>query len=396
MNLLKPIQNRKELSTMKWEYEKSRTGFDDILSFGTADMDFKSPQPILDKIIKIANTGHLGYPFIRDSYYQSISNYLEKLCGWKIDAKSSVANNVGIYTSIFNVIDALTDENDEVIIQTPVHFCFTQMLKDNNRTVIENPLVNKNNRYEIDFEHLESLFTKNTKLFWLCNPHNPVGRAWTKKELTRIGQLCLKYNVKILSDDVYCGLTFKDKKYIPIASISKEISNITITCYSTSKIYNTTGIKFSYIVCENPKLLAKYNQSLQKLDLTYGFNLIGLEITECAYYKCDEWLDELLDCVSENFKILKKYLNNTNPNINIIDNDATYFAWLDLRYLNKSSDYIVKYLEQKYHIILGTGSNLGSGGDGYIRINLATTSKILIEGLNRFSKGILELEKTNI
>lgn len=382
------VLKRDGLSTMKWEYEIKRTGNPDILSYSTADMDFKSPAPILDAIHEIADAGHLGYPFVKDSYYQSIEEYLEHMCGWKIDARKSVGNNVGIYTAVWNILDALTQEGDEVIIQSPVHFCFAQMLRDNNRIVVENPLKNADNRYEIDFEQLEKCFTQKTRLFWLCNPHNPVGRVWTKEELMKIGEICLKHNVKILSDDVYCGLTFEGHQYTPIASLSKEISDITITCYSTSKIYNTTGLKFSYVVAENPEILKRYQMSLQKLDLTYGFNMIGLAVTEVAYRECNEWLRDLMKYVQDNLNYVKTFMNEKLHKVRVVESDGTYFAWLDLRYLGISSDELAKTLEKEGDIVLGSGTGLGTGGDGYLRMNIACPRSILEKGLERFKKVI--------
>ena len=283
----------------------------------------------------------------------------------------------------------MTREGDEIIIQTPVHFCFSSMIRDNHRTVVENPLKNVNGKYEIDFEHLESCFSKKTKLLWICNPHNPVGRAWDREELLQIGELCLKHNVRILSDDVYCGLLYPGISYIPIASLSKEISDITITCYSTSKTYNTTGIKFSYVVIENLDLMVLYEGALRQLDLNYGINLMGLAVTEAAYNECDEWVRCLMEHVQNNEKVLKGFLEREIPEVSLIESEATYFAWLDCRKVTESSDKLADLLEQKAHIILESGEHLGTGGNGYIRINLACPRTTLMRGMERVKKMIL-------
>ena len=381
--------SRDGLSTMKWEYEIDRTGFSDILSYGTADMDYPSPEPICRAICKVAEKGHLGYPYVKESYYKAIESWLLRTTGWRIDARRSVSNHVGIYTSVWNVIQSMTREGDEIIIQTPVHFCFSSMIRDNHRTVVENPLKNVNGKYEIDFEHLESCFSKKTKLLWICNPHNPVGRAWDREELLQIGELCLKHNVRILSDDVYCGLLYPGISYIPIASLSKEISDITITCYSTSKTYNTTGIKFSYVVIENLDLMVLYEGALRQLDLNYGINLMGLAVTEAAYNECDEWVRCLMEHVQNNEKVLKGFLEYEIPEVSLIESEATYFAWLDCRKVTESSDKLADLLEQKAHIILESGEHLGTGGNGYIRINLACPRTTLMRGMERVKKMIL-------
>ncbi len=374
---------REGLSSMKWEYEKERTGFDDILSYGTADMDFKSPEPVRKAICRVAEKGHLGYPYVPDSYYSAVENWLYRTTGWKIDGRQSISNHVGIYTSVWNVIQSMTREGDEIIIQTPVHFCFGEMIRCNHRTVVENPLKNVDGRYEIDFDQLESCFTRRTKLMWICNPHNPVGRAWTKEELTEIGRLCLKHKVRILSDDVYCGLLLPGNTYTPIASLSKEISDITITCYSPSKTYNTTGIKFSYVVAENLDMMELYDEALHQLDLNYGINLFGLAVTEAAYNECDGWVRELMEYIRENLEFLKVYLAENIPDITLVESEATYFAWLDCRSLGISSDALAEELEQEAHVILGSGEGLGTGGNGYLRMNLACPKKTLLRGLER-------------
>ncbi|HML69342.1 MAG TPA: aminotransferase class I/II-fold pyridoxal phosphate-dependent enzyme [Clostridia bacterium] len=374
------------LSRMKWEFELKKSADPDLLSFGTADMDFRSPQPILDAISAIADVGHLGYPYISDHYYSSIENWLHRATGWCVDVRSCAANNVGIYTAVWTILDAFTQLGDEVIIQTPAHFCFTSMVKDNDRSLVENPLREVNGRYEMDFEQLERSFSNKTKLFWLCNPHNPVGRAWTKEELMKLAKICLAHRVPILSDDVYCGLTYPGISYTPIASLSRDISQNTITCYSTSKSYNTTGVKYSFCITENPELLKKYNKSLQKLDLTYGFNIIGIAITEAAYEQCDDWLAELMGYVQSNMQKTEQFLKDEMPRVSISHADSTYFAWMDVSCFHLPADDLVEMLKREAHILVCSGAELGKGGEGHIRFNLACPASILEEGLKRFGQ----------
>lgn len=374
------------LQRMKWEAEYDRTHDPSLLSFGTADMDFKSPDPILQAIRKVADIGHLGYPYPTQDYYNAIENWLKKTGHWTIDARKCSAVNVGIYTAVWCVIDSLTQPGDEIIIQTPVHFCFQQLIRQNNRKVVMNPLVQKEpgGEYSMDFEQLEQCFTKNTKLFWLCNPHNPVGRAWKKDELRKLGEICLKHKVKILSDDVYCGLLFPNTIYTPIASLSKEISQNTITCYSPSKTYNTTGIKFSFIVTESNELLQKYTNSLGKLDLTYGVNQIGIATTIAAFNECDNWISELMFYIQDNYTYLKDTVHAQLPSVYVTQSDSTYFAWIDIRSLNLSDEIIANFFEKEAHILISPGAELGVGGKGFIRINLATSRSILDKGIQRF------------
>lgn len=374
-----------KLSRKKWEYEIERTGYDDLLSFGTADMDYHSPQPILDAIREVAEIGHLGYPHIRSSYYETIERWLERSTGWKIKAKESVIPHVGVYMSSITVMDALTNLGDEIIIQTPVHTRFTQLIKDNGRIPISNPLKRVNNRYEMDYEHLESIITAKTKILWLCNPHNPVGRAWTRDELKKLGDICLKHDLYIFTDDIYCGMVYPGIIYTPVASLSQELAQVTISCYSPSKCYNTTGANQSFVIIENEEIRNAYRKSLHKTDLDYAINIIGLAITEAAYGKCDDWLASLMVHIKKNHEFLSRYAQENMQGAVVTMTDSTYFGWIDMRSLKKSSGEIVKAFEDDAHVLANDGAALGMGGEGYIRMNLACPHDVLETGLKRMS-----------
>lgn len=394
----KPLQVQ-GLQRMKWEAEYDRTHDPSLLSFGTADMDFQSPEPILQAIHNVADMGHLGYPYLTQEYYSAIENWLKKIGHWTINARKCSSVNVGIYTAVWCVIDSLTNPDDEIIIQTPVHFCFQQLIRQNGRKVVMNPLIQKESggEYTMDFEQLEECFSEKTKLFWLCNPHNPVGRAWKKDELEKLGEICLKHGVKILSDDVYCGLLFPNTNYTPIASLSEELSQNTITCYSPSKTYNTTGIKFSFVVTESKELLQKYINSLAKLDLTYGVNQIGITTTIAAFNDCDDWINDLMHYIQNNYFYLKNTIQDHLPSIYVTQSDSTYFAWIDIRSLNLSDEMIANFFEKEAHILISLGKELGLGGEGFIRVNLATNRSILDVGIHRFIEACkkLYIEKNN-
>lgn len=222
------------LLRLKWEEERERASCPDLLCFGTADMDYRSPEPVLASLKSVLERGHLGYPKIPDLYYETIHNWLLHIAGWNVDTRCCVLQNSGVYVLAWGALQLLTKPGDAVVILTPVHSVFKELLTLNNRKTLECPLMLKNGFYEIDFSFLEGCLASGAKVLWLCNPHNPVGRAWTREELKKIADLCLRYQVTILSDDVYCGLTYAGKPYTPIASLSQEISYHTITFYSTS------------------------------------------------------------------------------------------------------------------------------------------------------------------
>ena len=372
------------LNRRKWEEEWMLNNDPSLLSFGTADMDFKAPQAILDAISGVVEKGHLGYQFIPDEYYKAIEDWLEELSGWKIDAKSSTSHNVGIYMSIWMILEAIASPGDEVIIQTPVHFCFKEMLKDNGLVPVENELKRMGDSYTMDFEDLERCFSPRTKAVWICNPHNPVGRAWSRGELERLAAICLKHDVVIISDDVYCGLLYDGASYTPVASLSPEVSQRTVTCYSTSKIYNTTGLRYSFIVTESKDLMEKYITVLHRLDMTYGISTIGIVSTTAAFTKAGSWLHEVMEQVQENYKVLEDAAGRLSG-VKLFKPDATYFAWLDLSCLGLDPGELGERLLKDAHLVVENGAHLGKGGEGCIRVNLGCGESTLRRGLERLT-----------
>lgn len=371
------------LSRLKWEYERERASYDDLLCFGTADMDYRSPEPILSALRNVLERGHLGYPMIPTAYYEAIHNWLLRTASWDIDARCSVAQNAGVYMAAWTALQILTVPGDQVTILTPVHFCFKEMLRLNGRLTVECPLQLDGDTYRIDFHSLEACLASGSKVLWLCNPHNPVGRAWTKEELQQIADLCLRYQIFILSDDVYCGLMFPGKVYTPIASLSKEISYRTVTLYSISKTYNTAGLRHAFIVAENPEIYKNYIESLTAMNLQYGQNIMGITATIAALNECDPWLSGLMHKIADHHRFLSDYFAEHMPACKIMKTDAAYFAWIDLRALNVRPQMLSYLLEQETHIVVENGFLLGKGGAGFIRFNLAASETLLQEGAKR-------------
>lgn len=383
------------VATMKWTYERERLNDKTALCAGTADMDFPCAAPILDAIKECADKGFLGYPYITQDFYDAISNWLERTAGWQVDAKQCVATAVGIYSGAWVVLDAFTEPGDEIIIQTPVHSIFEHTIVTNGRVAVMNPLKAEGDSYVIDFEQLEECFTEKTKIFWLCNPQNPVGRLWTPEELKRLAEICLRHNVLIMSDDVYCGLVYSGYKYTPIASLSETISQNTITLYSTSKSYNTIGLRFSYLLTENSAYMEKIMTSLWKLHIVFGQNIIGIAATKAAYNECDIWLQEVMDYVKGNYEYLKKVLSEKAPEATLYKAEATYFAWLNLNYLHLSQEEITSFLEKEAHLVVEPGAAFGKGGEGYIRVNMAAKHDTFQKIADRLAEALVQMKKRN-
>ena len=384
------IASDEGLYRLKWEYERERTSYEDILCFGTADMDYCSPQPVLDAMKRALDRGHLGYPMIPDSYYEAIHNWLLRTTGWNVDARCSVAQGAGIYMEAWIILQLLTKPQDAVTILTPVHFCYKEILKLNERKVIECPLELTEEGYHINFGRLEACLESGTRLLWLCNPHNPIGHAWKKEELKKIAELCLKYKVYILSDDVYCGLLFPGAVYTPIASLSKEVSQYTVTLYSTSKTYNTAGLRHSFVITENPEIYKKYREFLTAISMEYGQNLMGIEATIAAFNECDGWLETLMEEISRKHQLLSEYFQKNMPGCRVIPSDSSYFAWIDLRSLKIRPQMLSHLIEQETHMLVENGYPLGKGGAGFVRLNLASPDNYLEDGAARLREFCLK------
>lgn len=377
------IASGEGLARLKWEYEQERMPCEDLLCFGTADMDYRSPEPILSALRDIIDRGHLGYPMVTDRYYDAIHDWLLRTASWDIDARSSVAQNSGIYMEAWNILQILTKPGDKVTILTPVHFCFREIINLNGRKAIECPLVIKGDTYEIDFDSLKACLASGTKVLWLCNPHNPVGRAWTKEELQKIADLCMDCRVYILSDDVYCGLMFPGKTYTPIASLSKEVSYRTVTLYSASKAYNTAGLRHAFLVAENPEIYKRYREALTAMNLDYGQNIMGIAAVTAALSECDSWLSNLMKEIAENHGFIAEFFKTYIPECKVMKAEAAYFAWIDMNALKLRPQTISYLIEQEAHMVVESGYTLGKGGAGFIRFNLAASREHLQEGARR-------------
>ena len=371
------------LSRLKWEWEKEKTGYDDLLAFGTADMDYRAPEPVLNALRKVIDRGHLGYPMVTDEFYNAIHDWLLRTAGWDIDGRTSISQNVGIYASARNIMEILTSPGDRITIMSPVHFCFSSMIRQNGRVVLECPLIYDGRGYAINYAALEACLSSGSRVLWLCNPHNPIGHAWTRDELMRIADICISHDAYIMSDDVYSGLLFPGVSYTPIASLSKEISSRTITMYSTSKSYNTTGLRHSFIVTESPDLFKEYTESISSQNLNYGLNIMGMTATIAALNECDGWLAALMEDISGKHRWFSRYFTDSLPGASIVPSDSTYFAWADMRRLDIPPRQLAYLIAEEEHMIVENGAELGKGGAGFIRINLATSMENIEKGADR-------------
>ena len=384
------IIDRSGTQSFKWDlYEK------DTLPLWVADMDFRAPQPIIDAIIERAEHGIFGYTYYPSTYYDALIKWFKRYYDWEIK-KEWLIFTPGVILAINLAIQGFSNPGDKVIVQNPVYYPFYGAIKTNGRQVLLNPLKLMNGRYQMDFENLEQIVKDSrTKLLILCNPHNPVGRLWTKEELTQLGDICLNNEIIIIADEIHCDLVYPGHKHTSFASISTSFAQNSITCTSASKTFNLPGLQLSNIIIPNQKIRQTFNNSLESVfipeELGYLPNVLSIVALQAAFEKCDDWLESLILYLKENLEYLKTFIKNKLPQIKIIEPEGTYLVWLDFRELNIEDHQLETFLLEKAKVVLDGGYKFGQGGEGFQRINIACPRSILEKALNRIFHAIKEL-----
>ncbi|HEY8363969.1 MAG TPA: MalY/PatB family protein [Haloplasmataceae bacterium] len=381
MNFAKVI-NRKNTNSVKWDYFQ-----EDLLPLWVADMDFRSPKEVIKALDKRVKHGIFGYTFPQESYYEAVINWMKKRHNWQIK-KDWIIRTPGIVTALNMIVQVFTKENDSVLIQRPVYTPFSEAIINNNRKLVNSPLILNNNHYEIDFDDFENkIINEKVKLFIMCSPHNPVGRVWTKDELIKMGNICLKHNVLMVVDEIHHDIVFKKYEHLPFASLSEEFSLNCITCTAPSKTFNIAGLKISNIIIENEYLRKQFNDYLEKISLQSS-NLLALTACEAAYNFGAKWLDELINYIYENKKFVVKFINDNLPMIKVIDSEATYLLWLDFRSLGMDNDKLSEFINKEAKLLLNNGYEYGEEGSGFLRLNIGCPRSILEEALIRLDNAI--------
>lgn len=378
------VIDRLNTDSVKWNGMNHIYQTDDLLPMWVADMDFAAPNAVKEAIINRAEHGIFGYSIPSAQFHQTIKNWVQKRYLWEIQ-DNWIIPSPGVVTGIAFAIQALTNEGDQVLLQSPVYTPFFSMIENNNRVVVNNQLVLKNNRYEIDFADLEEKLRSGVKLMILCSPHNPVGRVWTQDELKRIGELCRQNHVYLISDEIHADIIHKPHVHMPVASIDKNIEDITITFIAPSKTFNIPGLQASIMIIPNEEIRNKVQKVQGKIGF-HGLNLFGNIALDTAYSYGEEWLEQLLEYLQSNVTIAIDFIARELPNIKIIQPEGTYLLWLDCRSLGLSDDELMEVLITKGKLALEPGKKFGSGGEGFLRMNIGCTRSTLEEGLKRLKK----------
>lgn len=380
------INNRIGSNSLKWDgYESRYPGLDakGCLPMWVADSDFKAPKEVIDALIEVAKFGVYGYPKgASQAFNKSIINWIEKRHEWSIEEKWIVPTE-GIVAAIAYTIQAFTEEGDQVIIQPPVYYPFKDVVDKNNRHLVLNPLVYDGGKYTIDFEDFESKVSNpKCKLFLLCNPHNPVGRAWNEEELKRLTDICIKHNVLIFSDEIHSDLIYKGYIHIPTGKINTEIHSHLISAFAPTKTFNLAGIKGSAIIIPDEKVRKKYKKQLVKNGAT-GLSIFGYASVVASYEHGEHYLNELLEYVKGNVDYFTEYIEKNLPEIKVVEAEGTYLLWVDFNGTGLSPNEIDKTMIEKAKVAVDLGRWFGEEGAGFLRFNLACPRATVVKALEQ-------------
>jgi cystathionine beta-lyase len=370
----------------KWSEMEKKYGTNDLLPMWVADMDFETAPCIIEALQSRLNQGICGYTTRPNSYNDAIVNWISRKHDWEIK-RDWLVYSPGVIPTISIIIQEMTNEEDKIMIQEPVYSPFNSVVKDNNRNLVISPLKKlENGDYVMDYEDIESKI-KDVKLFILCNPHNPVGRVWSEEELKKLGDICIKHNVKVISDEIHSDIVFKGHKHIPFASISKEFEQNTITCMAPTKTFNIAGLQVSYVILPKEEDYKIVDSAFARIDIRRN-NSFSLVATEAAYNHGEDWLEELLEYLEGNVDFAVKYIEENIPKLKVKKPEATYLLWVDFSEIGLSDEEITNLLVKEGKVALNQGDSFGLGGKGYQRINLACPRSMVEEGLNRIKKVI--------
>jgi cysteine-S-conjugate beta-lyase len=380
------LHDRKNTRSVKWDMLQPVFQTEDVLPMWVADMDFMAPEEVNQAIIDRAKHGIYGYTIVDQAVKGSIESWLKERHDWQID-QGWLSFSPGVVTSLHMAIQAFTAVGDKVLIQTPVYTPFYKVVESHDRQVVKNPLLYEENTYQIDFVDFEKKLQDGVKAFILCSPHNPVGRVWSKDELIKMAELCVKHDVLIISDEIHGDLVFPGNKHIPIASLSEEIAHQTITCMAPSKTFNLAGLQASYVVTPDKQKRKTLEEHFNKQG-AHMLNIMGNTALEAAYLHGGPWLDELLQVLYDNKTYVKEMFAAHASDLEVIDSQGTYLLWIDCTKLGMDEKELKKFMIEKAKVGLNTGIEYGEEGKHFMRMNIGCPKATVEEGVQRIIKAI--------
>ena len=379
------IIDRRNTSCLKYDFAAERGYPTDILPFWVADMDFRTLTPVIDALKARATHGIFGYTQVKDDYFTVLQNWFRTRHDWIVE-RSDLIITPGVVFAIANAIRAFTKKGESILIQQPVYYPFANMIRQNERVLVDSPLRLIEGHYEIDFEDFEQkVIEHSVKLFILCSPHNPVGRVWTRAELEQLAAICLRHNVIVVADEIHEEFVRPGFRHIPFASLSEEAAAITVTCTSPSKTFNLAGLQISNIFIRNAQLRRRFKEELGRTGYDEP-NTLGLTGAKAAYEHGAEWLTQLLAYIEENYARTKSFLAAHLPKVKIIEPEGTYLLWLDFSAYGLTDEALNEKIIRDAHLWLDDGPIFGAGGSGFQRINTACPWATLETGLQNLAE----------
>jgi cystathionine beta-lyase len=381
------VIDRKNTNSLKWDFAVERGRPADVLPLWVADMDFPAPQPVLDALRTAVDHGIFGYSDTKEDYYRAVSGWFRDRFGWETKPEWLV-KTPGVVFALAMAVRALTKPGDAVLIQPPVYYPFFSVVRDNDRKLVESPLVYENGRYSIDFTDFEEKITQNgVKLFILCSPHNPVGRVWTREELQKLGDICQRHGVFVVSDEIHCDFAFPEHPHTVFAAAAPALAERSIVCTAPSKTFNLAGLQTSNIWISDEKVRAAFLKEIDRSGYSQ-LNSLGLVACQAAYESGGEWLGQCRAYLRGSLDFLQDFLAQHIPEIRLVEPEGTYFAWLDCSRLGLGRKELNDLVANRARLWLDAGHIFGGGADQFQRVVLACPRATLEQALTRLEQAI--------
>lgn len=378
------LVDRRGGDSVKWNHFST----DDIVPLWVADMDFPAAPAIQEALQRRVDHGVFGYAQVDEDYYDAILSWQRRRHQWAVD-RQWILYTTGVVPAASCVIKALTLPGEKVLVMTPVYNCFFSSIRNQGCDVEECALVRKGDSYIVDWQDFEKKCQEDkVTVFLLCNPHNPVGRVWTREELARMGDICARHHVRVVSDEIHCELMMPGSTFIPFAAVSEQNLSNSVTLCSPSKAFNIAGLQNAYLVCSDDEIRRRIDRVLNIYEVC-DVNAFGIVALKAAYNDSEQWLDDLCQYIWDNYLWVRQFLGERMPNVTVCRMEGTYLAWLDIRQLGIGSEEATRRLLHKGKVFVSSGTLYGQrDGEGYLRVNLACPRQTLEEGMRRFVQAL--------
>lgn len=383
------VVERRGTGCLKYDFVKQWGMPEDVLPLWVADMDFETSSYVVDALAERLRHGIFGYTESGEEYFEAVKGWMARHHDWEIQ-RDWLVKTPGVVFALAMAVRAYTNPGDAVLIQQPVYYPFSEVVRDNGRRLISNTLyLGDDNRYHIDFEDFErKLVEEKIKLFILCSPHNPVGRVWTREELCRLGDLCVKHNVTVVSDEIHADFVFQGKHQV-FANLKKEYESVSIICTAPSKTFNLAGLVMSNIFIPDAELRKRFRGQMDAAGISQ-LGVMGLTACEAAYRHGEEWYQAMLKYVKDNIDFISQYVKENLPGVRMVEHEGTYLVWLDFRGIGLDEKTLEHKIVHEAKLWLDSGTMFGEGGSGFQRVNAACSRKTLTEALDRIKAAFIE------